>query len=90
MAYRIEFSPAAERQFKKLPKEIQLRLKPRLDGLMNNPFPRGAKKLSGEENIYRLRVGDHRIIYQVQQETLLVLVVKLGHRKEIYRRISGS
>ena len=90
MAYRIEFSPAAEHQFKKLPREIQLRFKPRLDGLMNNPFPRGVKKLSGEENIYRLRVGDHRIIYQVQQKALLVLVVKLGHRKEVYRRISGS
>jgi len=90
MAYRIEFSPAAERQFKKLPREIQLRLKPRMDGLIMNPFPRGVKKLSGEENIYRLRVGDHRIIYQVQQKALLVLVVKLGHRKEVYRRISGS
>jgi len=85
MAYRIEFSPAAECPFKKLPREIQLRLKPRLDGLMNHPFPRGVKKLSGEENIYRLRVGDHRIIYQVQQKALLVLIAKLGHRKEVYR-----
>jgi mRNA interferase RelE/StbE len=90
MAYRIEFSPAAERQFMKLPREIQVRLKPRLDGLMNNPFPRGVKKLSGEENLYRLQVGDHRIIYRVQQKALLVLVVKVGHRKEVYRRISGS
>jgi mRNA interferase RelE/StbE len=90
MAYRIEFSPAAERQFKKLPREIQFRLKPRLDGLMNNPFPRGVKKLSAEENLYRLQVGDHRIIYQVQHNALLVLVVKLGHRREVYRRISGS
>jgi mRNA interferase RelE/StbE len=90
MAYRIEFSPAADRQFRKLPQEIQLRLKPRLDGLMNNPFPRGIKKLSGEENLYRLQMGDYRIIYQVQQKVLLVLVVKFGHRKEVYRRISRS
>jgi len=57
---------------------------------MNNPFPRGVKKLSGKEDLYRLQVGDHRIIYQVQHNALLVLVVKLGHRREVYRRISGS
>jgi mRNA interferase RelE/StbE len=90
MAYRIEFSPAAERQFKKLSREIQLRLTPRMNGLMENPFPRGVKKLSEEENLYRLQVGDYRIIYQVQQKALIVLVVKLGHRKEVYQRISGS
>jgi mRNA interferase RelE/StbE len=57
---------------------------------MINPIPRGEKKLSGEENLYRLQMGDYRIIYQVQQKVLLVLVVKFGHRKEVYRRISRS
>jgi len=85
MKYRIEFSPTAESQFKKLPKEVQVRLKHRIDILAENPFPRGVKKLSAEENLYRLRIGDYRIIYQVQGKALLILILKLGHRKNVYR-----
>ena len=85
MRYRIEFSPAAERQFKKIPKEVQIRLKHRIDILAENPFPRGVKKLSAEENFYRLRIGDYRIIYQVKGKALLILILKLGHRKNVYR-----
>jgi len=85
MRYRIEFFPRAELQFKKLPKELQIRLKHRIDTLAENPFPRGVKKLSTEENIYRLRIGDYRIIYQVQGNALLILILKLGHRKDVYR-----
>jgi mRNA interferase RelE/StbE len=58
MKYRIEFSPTAESQSKKLPKEVQSHLKHRIDTLAENPFPRGVKKLSNEENLYRLRIGD--------------------------------
>jgi mRNA interferase RelE/StbE len=85
MKYRIEFSPTAESQFKKLPKEVQTRLKHRIDTLAENPFPRGVKKLSAEENFYRLRIGDYRIIYQVKGKALLILILKLGHRKNVYR-----
>jgi len=85
MKYRIEFSPTAERQFKKLLKEVQARLKHRIDILAENPFPRGVRKLSAEEDLYRLRIGDYRIIYQVQGKALLILILKLGHRKNVYR-----
>ena len=85
MRYRIEFSPRAELQFKKFPKEVQIRLKHRIDNLAENPFPRGVKELSAEENIYPLRIGDYRIIYQVQGSALLILILKLGHRKDVYR-----
>jgi mRNA interferase RelE/StbE len=85
MKYRIEFSPTAERQFKKLLKEVQARLKHRIDILAENPFPRGVKKLSAEEDLYRLRIGDYRIIYQVQGKALLILILKLWHRKNVYR-----
>jgi mRNA interferase RelE/StbE len=85
MKYKIEFSPTAESQFKKLPKEVQARLKHRIDSMAENPFPRGIKTLSAEENFYRLRIGDYRIIYQVQGKALLILILKLGHRKNVYR-----
>ena len=86
MSYRLEFTPGADRQFRKLPKDIQARLAPHIDALAQNPRPSGIKKLEGEENVYRLRVGDYRIVYEVREKVLLVLVVKVGHRREIYRK----
>jgi len=53
--------------------------------LANNPRPFGSDKLAGPEELYRVRVGDYRIVYQIQDEALLVLVVKIGHRREVYR-----
>ena len=85
MAYRVEFTHRAGKQFSSLERSVQLRLKPQIDSLSENPRPRGAKKLSSSENLYRIREGDYRIIYQVQDEILLILVLKVGHRKDIYR-----
>ena len=86
MRYRVEFARPAARQFEDLPEEVQLRLRPRIDSLAGNPRPQGVQKLASEEELYRLRVGDYRIIYQIQDKVLLVLVVKVGHRKEVYRK----
>lgn len=83
-SYRLEFTPGADRQFRNLPKDVQERLTPHIDALIRNPRPPGIKKLKGED-AYRLRVGDHRIIYEVHDKRLLVLVVKIGHRREVYR-----
>lgn len=85
MAYRIEFTPRADREFRALERSIQVRLRRRIDSLAENPFPQGIKKLAGEEDLYRLRVGDYRIIYQVQRKRLVVLVVGVGHRGDVYR-----
>lgn len=89
MAYRIEFTPRAERDFKALDVSIRGRIKQRIDSLAENPYPSGIKKIEGEDALYRLRVGDYRILYQVKGEILLVLIVRIGHRREIYRRIGG-
>ena len=89
MAYSVEFAPAAEREFKKLPRALQVRLKPRIDALGHEPRPPGVEALSGEACLYRVRVGDYRIIDTVQDDVLLVLVVRVGHRGEPYRRIRG-
>ena len=87
MSYRIEFAPKAERDFKALDKSIRSRLARRIDFLAENPFPQGIRKLAGEDDLYRLRVGDYRIIYQVQGKRLVVLIVGIGHRGDIYRRL---
>ena len=87
MSHTIEFSRRAERDFRNLPKSVQLKLAPKIDSLANEPRPRGVKKLTGEEELYRIRVGDYRVIYQVQDKALLVLVIKIADRKEVYKRI---
>lgn len=86
MSYKIEFSRSAERQFRALPKSVQVKLTPKIDALSDDPRPRKSKKLESELDLYRIRVGDYRVIYQVQDKALLVLVVKVADRKEVYRR----
>jgi mRNA interferase RelE/StbE len=83
--YRIELSKPAVRQFEKLSKAVKTRLKMRIDALAHDPRPQGIKKLVEEDELYRLRVGDYRIIYQIQDKVLLVLVMRMGNRNEVYR-----
>jgi len=85
MAYTVEFSPSAEREFRKLAREIQRSLRPRIDALANEPRPTGAKKLKGSDNLGRVRVGDYRIVYEVRDRILVVLVVRVAHRREVCR-----
>jgi mRNA interferase RelE/StbE len=83
--YRIEFAKQAAKQFKSLPCQVQQKLKPQIDSLTTDPRPSGVVKLSGQDNLYRIRVGSYRAIYSIQDNQLLVLVVKVGHRKDVYR-----
>ena len=85
MVYSILLAPPAERQLKAFSPPIQKRLVKRLKTLRENPRPQGVKKLSGEDDLYRMREGDYRIIYTIRDKELIVLVVKIGDRKDIYR-----
>ena len=82
--YLIKYTPAAARQIKRLNKEVQTRLKPKIIKLAENPRPPGYKKLKGFDNHYRIRVGDYRVIYEIHDDVLQVLVVKVGPRRDIY------
>lgn len=85
MTYKVEITPAAKRQIKKLIQPVQLAIIERLEQLTENPRPPGALKMQGAENLYRIRVGDYRIIYEIQDQTLLIAIVKVGHRGDVYR-----
>ena len=85
MRYRLEFRPAAERSFLKLPAAVRIRLRPHIEALAAEPRPRGAKKLAGSRDWWRIRVGDYRVIYEIHGEVLLVLVLAVGHRGQVYR-----
>jgi mRNA interferase RelE/StbE len=68
-----------------LPRAVQATLQPEIDGLASEPRPHGVEKMSGEENAYRVRVGDYRIIYEIHDAFLIVVVIRGGHRREVYR-----
>jgi mRNA interferase RelE/StbE len=78
--YRIEFKPSAARSLGKLPAQTRKRIAAKVNALAKNPRPPGVEKLSGAESLCRIRVGDYRIIYEIQDQVLLILVVKVGHR----------
>ena len=84
--YRIEFSHGAAKQLGVLPGKIQKRIANLIDSLVQDPRPSGCVKLRGSEDIWRLRVGDYRVLYQLRDQEILVLVLRVAHRREAYKR----
>jgi len=84
-SYRIEFAPSAYRTFGKLDPQVRKRLEPRISSLAENPYPPDSVRLTTTDELYRIRAGAYRIIYRVEDEVLVVLVLKLGHRRDVYR-----
>jgi len=85
--YKVVFKPSIEKDLKKLPKEVVVRALGRIQTLADTPFPPGAVKLSGADRLYRLRVGDYRVVYEVEKEREVVIVHYVRHRQEAYRRL---
>jgi len=89
MPYTIGFSASAEREFKSLDRSLQRRIGSRVEALATNPYPPGARKLQAGPDLFRIRVGDYRVIYRVDGKQVTVLIVKIGHRREVYRQPDG-
>ena len=85
MAYEIIIKPSAEKAFGKLPNALQVKILEALEQLSLNPRPSGVKKLKSAFNIYRIRVGEYRVIYSINDTVLIVTVAKIAHRKDVYR-----
>jgi mRNA interferase RelE/StbE len=85
MAYRVELSPAARRQVSRLERGMRERILRALIGLEKEQRPPGAKKLKGGDELWRIRVGDYRIVYEIRDRIAAVLVVRIAHRREAYR-----
>lgn len=86
MPYEVGFKPAALRQLRKLDEDIQLAITEKVETLAENPRPEGCKKLKGEKDLYRIRLlKNYRVVYQIQDQQLVVTVIKVGHRRSIYR-----
>ncbi len=86
MPYTVSIKPKAEKYLTALrDARLYRRLRQAIGALAENPRPPGCLKMQGNEELYRIRVGDYRILYQVRDTVLLVLVVSIGNRREIYR-----
>lgn len=83
--YAVEISRGAAKALKTLDRRAQVRIVARLQELAESPRPRDAKKLQGEAGVYRVREGDYRILYEIFDKRLLIYVLKIGHRREVYR-----
>jgi len=85
MAYTVTISRSAAKDIRALDDTAQRRVGHVINALADNPRPPGVQKLSAEDNVYRLRAGDYRVLYQIVDRQLLVLVVRVRHRREVYR-----
>lgn len=85
MAYRIDIDRSVIKEMQRLPKRIALRIGVRIRDLQDTPRPIDCKKLTGQDNLYRIRVGDYCIVYAITDEILYVLVVRVAHRKDAYK-----
>lgn len=84
-SYKIEWKRSAAKELKRLPPEIIKRILVTVESLAENPLPDGVKKLAGSHHTYRVREGAYRIIYNLLSEIVVIEIIKVGHRKEIYR-----
>lgn len=89
MTYVVEIRPAFRRELKKLPQSIQTEVIEMLEILQGNPFPEGFRKVEGNRGLlYRVRIAKYyRVIYAVDEENLIILAVRVGPRKDVYRQI---
>ena len=83
-AYEVYFKKSVWKDFRNIPTTNVKRILSKIEGLRNNPRPAGCEKLSNDER-YRIRQGNFRIIYSIHDEKLTVWIVKIGHRKNVYR-----
>ena len=83
--YTVRFASTATRDFRRLPVQIQDRVRFAIRRLAVNPRPPGVRKLSGNAADYRIRVGQYRVLYDINDAEILVYIVRIGHRREVYR-----
>ena len=85
MSYEVVLTANASRQFRRLERIFQDRIREAIDSLADLPRPPGVKKLIGRHDYWRIRVGDYRTVYHIEDRQLIVTVIKIAHRRDVYR-----
>jgi len=88
LSYRIEIKRSAAKALKKIPKANRKRIVEKIDSLAESPPNPDTTKMKGNNPFHKVRIGDYRIVYEIQEDVLVMLVIKIGHRKDIYRNLS--
>jgi mRNA interferase RelE/StbE len=88
LKYSIEFKRSAAKVLRKIPNPDRRRIRDKIDSLADNLPDPAITKMKGDNPFHRVRAGDYRIIYEIHEDILLILVLKIGHRKELYRRLT--
>ena len=83
-SYRVGIKPSASKELERLPGQLIARVIERLEALASDPRPRGCKKLKGGDNAWRIRIGDYRAVYTIDDKRLLVDITRIRHRSEVY------
>ncbi len=83
--YKLEYTNSALKEFKALDLAIQKRIGERILTLLDDPFPSGVRKMQGLENHFRIRIGDYRVIYRIDVDRVVIVIVRIGHRRDVYR-----
>lgn len=83
--YNLLLKKSAEKELRKLPTRIRIAVAKKIKALTKNPYPDGVSKLRGTDSLYRVRHADYRVIYSVDNGELIIMIIKVAHRKEVYR-----
>lgn len=84
--YKIKFKTSADKEFRKLPPLVKQRISVSLDNLQKNPRPSGVVKLQGEDQLYRIRVGDYRIVFTIDDNEKMIKITRIRHRQDVYEK----
>jgi mRNA interferase RelE/StbE len=87
-SFRVSFRPSVAKDLRRLPRNVAARIVAAIGALESSPFPRGAAKLSGAEELYRLRVGDYRVVYGVDASAHTIMIHRVRHRREVYQNLN--
>lgn len=87
MVYKVEFRPSVLKSVKKFPKKDLVKIKSKIDEISSNLPDPSITKMSGNNEFHKIRCGNYRIIYEIHDNRLVILIVKIGHRKEVYRNL---
>ena len=87
MSFRLEYKNSVKKELRKLTKTDRVAIIHKIELLKEKPRPEGSAKLKGSNDLFRVRHGDYRIIYQIKKSVLVIMIIRIGHRREIYKNL---
>jgi mRNA interferase RelE/StbE len=87
MSFKLEYKSSVKKELRKLAHADRVAIIQKVELLKDEPKPEGSAKLMGSRDLFRIRHGDYRVVYQIQKHVLLIIIIRIGHRKDIYKKL---